>query len=98
MPLRLKLRIASNLHLFADVYRPKIFGQPFVEPPLRRGVVEIQKIMRQRMRHRLPWIRFKQIQDDIDPIRARHIKPSRHRLFCHSRSRRRWAHGRSVAR
>jgi len=76
MPLRLKLRIASNLHLFADVYRPKIFGQPFVEPPLRRGVVEIQKIMRQRMRHRLPWIRFKQIQDDIDPIRARHINPA----------------------
>src|SRR5580658_406320 len=37
--------------------------------------------MRQRMCHRPPRLVFKKIQDDINPIRAGHIKPSRHALF-----------------
>src|SRR5580692_3427629 len=85
MPFWQQLWIGPYLHLLADVNRPEILRQPFIKPALRGRVVEIQKVMRQRMRHRAPRIGLEKIEHDINPIRAWHIKSGRLALF-------RWSH------
>ena len=85
IPLGRHFRIASNIHaLVVHPQGAEVFRESFVEPALRRRIVVVHQIMRQRVRNRPPRVRLKKIQHDIDSIAPRHIKPFRHILFCRS--------------
>ena len=84
VPLRRQFRVASNVDLLADLDRAEIFREAFVKPARRRRIVVIHKIVGQRMRHRPPRFSLKQIQDDINAIRPRHIESACEALFCRS--------------